>query len=661
MLYYAIVFLPLIGFLIAGLFGNKIGAKASEYITSGLMVIVAILSWIVFFKIPLGHDAETVRIPVLHWVTSGALTFDWALRVDTLTGVMLVVVNSVSALVHIYSIGYMHHDPHRPRFFAYLSLFTFAMLMLVTSDNLIQMFFGWEGVGLASYLLIGFWFKKPSANAAAMKAFVVNRVGDFGFLLGIFSVFALFQSVDYNTIFAAAANALPGGDANQVVLDFLGYQLDRQGAITIACLLLFMGAMGKSAQFLLHTWLPDAMEGPTPVSALIHAATMVTAGVFMVARMSPIFELSQTALLVVTIIGATTAFFAATVALVQNDIKRVIAYSTCSQLGYMFAALGVGAYGAAVFHLFTHAFFKALLFLCAGSVIHAVSDEQDMRRMGGLRKLIPVTYWMMIIGTVAITGLGIPGTVIGTAGFFSKDAIIEAVFASHNLASGYASTLLIVAALFTSFYSWRLIFMTFFGKPRASAEVMHHVHESPPVMLVPLLILGLGAILAGVLFKELFFGHEYVEFWKGSLFTSTANQLLEEHHHVPLWVKLSPFVAMVIGFIVAWIFYIRAPEMPKALAARHRGLYQFLLNKWYFDELYDFLFVRPARWLGRLFWKGGDGWLIDGFGPNGVSARVLDVTNRVVKMQSGYLYHYAFAMLIGVAALVTWMMLGSSF
>ncbi|ENS82160.1 NADH-quinone oxidoreductase subunit L [Brucella melitensis] len=661
MLYYAIVFLPLIGFLVAGLFGNKIGAKASEYITSGLMVFVAILSWIVFFKIPLGHDAETVRIPVLHWVNSGALTFDWALRVDTLTGVMLVVVNSVSALVHIYSIGYMHHDPHRPRFFAYLSLFTFAMLMLVTSDNLIQMFFGWEGVGLASYLLIGFWFKKPSANAAAMKAFVVNRVGDFGFLLGIFSVFALFQSVDYNTIFAAAANALPGGDANQVVLDFLGYQLDRQGAITIACLLLFMGAMGKSAQFLLHTWLPDAMEGPTPVSALIHAATMVTAGVFMVARMSPIFELSQTALLVVTIIGATTAFFAATVALVQNDIKRVIAYSTCSQLGYMFAALGVGAYGAAVFHLFTHAFFKALLFLCAGSVIHAVSDEQDMRRMGGLRKLIPVTYWMMIIGTVAITGLGIPGTVIGTAGFFSKDAIIEAVFASHNLASGYASTLLIVAALFTSFYSWRLIFMTFFGKPRASAEVMHHVHESPPVMLVPLLILGIGAILAGVLFKELFFGHEYVEFWKGSLFTSTANQLLEEHHHVPLWGKLSPFVAMVIGFVVAWIFYIRAPEMPKALAARHRGLYQFLLNKWYFDELYDFLFVRPARWLGRLFWKGGDGWLIDGFGPNGVSARVLDVTNRVVKMQSGYLYHYAFAMLIGVAALVTWMMLGSSF
>ncbi len=660
MLYYAIVFLPLVGFLIAGLFGNQIGAKASEFVTSGLMLIVALLSWIVFFQIPLGHDAETVRIPVLHWVSSGALSFDWALRVDTLTGVMLVVVNSVSALVHVYSIGYMHHDPHRPRFFAYLSLFTFAMLMLVTSDNLVQMFFGWEGVGLASYLLIGFWFKKPSANAASMKAFVVNRVGDFGFLLGIFGLFALFQSVDYDTIFAAAANYLPG-DGDAVVLNFLGHDLHKETALTVICLLLFMGAMGKSAQFLLHTWLPDAMEGPTPVSALIHAATMVTAGVFMIARMSPVFELSHTALLVVTIIGATTAFFAATVALVQNDIKRVIAYSTCSQLGYMFASLGVGAYGAATFHLFTHAFFKALLFLCAGSVIHAVHDEQDMRRMGGLRKVIPTTYWMMIIGTVAITGLGIPGTIIGTAGFFSKDAIIESVFASHSAASGYAFTLLVVSALFTSFYSWRLIFLTFFGKPRASAEVMHHAHESPPVMLVPLFILAVGAILAGVVFKEFFFGHDYGEFWKGALFTAPSNEILEHHHHVPLWVKLSPFTAMVIGFIVAYIFYIRSPETPKALAARHQGLYQFLLNKWYFDELYDFLFVRPAKWLGRLFWKGGDGWLIDGFGPDGVSARVLDVTNRVVRMQSGYLYHYAFAMLIGVAALVTWMMLGSSF
>ncbi|ASV85566.1 MULTISPECIES: NADH-quinone oxidoreductase subunit L [Ochrobactrum] len=663
MLYNAIVFLPLIGFLVAGLFGNKIGAKASEYLTSGLMVIVAILSWVVFFQIPLGHDAETVRIPVLHWVTSGSLSFDWALRVDTLTGVMLVVINSVSALVHIYSIGYMHHDPHRPRFFAYLSLFTFAMLMLVTSDNLIQMFFGWEGVGLASYLLIGFWFQKPSANAAAMKAFVVNRVGDFGFLLGIFGLFALFQSVDYNTIFAAAANYLPAegaADTGAVVLNFLGYELHKETALTVVCLLLFMGAMGKSAQFLLHTWLPDAMEGPTPVSALIHAATMVTAGVFMVARLSPIFEHSHTALLIVTIIGATTAFFAATVALVQNDIKRVIAYSTCSQLGYMFAALGVGAYGAAVFHLFTHAFFKALLFLCAGSVIHAVSDEQDMRRMGGLRKLIPITYWMMMIGTVAITGLGVPGTIIGTAGFFSKDAIIESVFASHSLASGYAFTLLVIAAMFTSFYSWRLIFMTFYGKPRASAEVMHHVHESPPVMLVPLLLLAVGALFAGFVFKEYFFGHEYAEFWKGALYTAPGNEILDHYHHVPLWVKLSPFIAMVIGLVTAWVFYIRAPHIPKALAERHRGLYQFLLNKWYFDELYDRIFVRPARWLGRFFWKVGDGKIIDGYGPNGVAARVLDVTGRVVKMQSGYLYHYAFAMLIGVAALVTWMMLGSS-
>jgi NADH-quinone oxidoreductase subunit L len=663
MLYNAIVFLPLIGFLFAGLFGNKIGAKASEYLTSGLMVIVAILSWVVFFQIPLGHDAETVRIPVLHWVTSGSLSFDWALRVDTLTGVMLVVINSVSALVHIYSIGYMHHDPHRPRFFAYLSLFTFAMLMLVTSDNLIQMFFGWEGVGLASYLLIGFWFQKPSANAAAMKAFVVNRVGDFGFLLGIFGLFALFQSVDYNTIFAAAANYLPAegaADTGAVVLNFLGYELHKETALTVVCLLLFMGAMGKSAQFLLHTWLPDAMEGPTPVSALIHAATMVTAGVFMVARLSPIFEHSHTALLIVTIIGATTAFFAATVALVQNDIKRVIAYSTCSQLGYMFAALGVGAYGAAVFHLFTHAFFKALLFLCAGSVIHAVSDEQDMRRMGGLRKLIPITYWMMMIGTVAITGLGVPGTIIGTAGFFSKDAIIESVFASHSLASGYAFTLLVIAAMFTSFYSWRLIFMTFYGKPRASAEVMHHVHESPPVMLVPLLLLAVGALFAGFVFKEYFFGHEYAEFWKGALYTAPGNEILDHYHHVPLWVKLSPFIAMVIGLVTAWVFYIRAPHIPKALAERHRGLYQFLLNKWYFDELYDRIFVRPARWLGRFFWKVGDGKIIDGYGPNGVAARVLDVTGRVVKMQSGYLYHYAFAMLIGVAALVTWMMLGSS-
>ncbi|MER9326307.1 NADH-quinone oxidoreductase subunit L [Mesorhizobium sp. M0488] len=657
-MYQAIVFLPLLGFLIVGLFGTSLGAKASEYITSGFLVIAAVLSWIAFFTVGFGHG-EVFTVPVLRWIESGGLEASWALRIDTLTVVMLVVVNTVSALVHIYSIGYMHHDPNRPRFFAYLSLFTFAMLMLVTADNLVQMFFGWEGVGLASYLLIGFWYKKPSANAAAIKAFVVNRVGDFGFALGIFGVFVLFGSVNLGTIFANAATFIPAEGAPQgaTVLTFLGYALDKQAAMTVVCLLLFMGAMGKSAQVPLHTWLPDAMEGPTPVSALIHAATMVTAGVFMLARLSPLFELSHSALTVVTFIGAFTAFFAATVGLVQNDIKRVIAYSTCSQLGYMFVALGVGAYGAAIFHLFTHAFFKALLFLGSGSVIHAVSDEQDMRRMGGLRRLIPTTYWMMVIGTLALTGVGIPVTVIGTAGFFSKDAIIESAFASHNSVAALAFVLLVVAACFTSFYSWRLIFMTFHGQPRASHEVMHHVHESPPVMLVPLFILAAGALFAGIIFHGAFIGEGYAEFWKASLFTLPDNHILHEIHELPLWVELAPFVAMLIGFAIAWQFYIRAPEMPKNLAAQHRGLYAFLLNKWYFDELYDFLFVRPAKRLGHFLWKTGDGTVIDGLGPDGISARVVDVTNRVVKLQTGYLYHYAFAMLIGVAAFVTWMML----
>lgn len=657
-MYQAIVFLPLLGFLIVGLFGTSLGAKASEYITSGFLVISAVLSWVAFFAVGFG-EGEVFTVPVLRWIQSGGLEAAWALRIDTLTVVMLVVVNTVSALVHIYSIGYMHHDPNRPRFFAYLSLFTFAMLMLVTADNLVQMFFGWEGVGLASYLLIGFWYKKPSANAAAIKAFVVNRVGDFGFALGIFGVFVLFGSVNLGTIFANAATFIPaeGAPDGAAVLTFLGYALDKQAAMTVVCLLLFMGAMGKSAQVPLHTWLPDAMEGPTPVSALIHAATMVTAGVFMLARLSPLFELSHSALIVVTFIGAFTAFFAATVGLVQNDIKRVIAYSTCSQLGYMFVALGVGAYGAAIFHLFTHAFFKALLFLGSGSVIHAVSDEQDMRRMGSLRTLIPKTYWMMVIGTLALTGVGIPVTVIGTAGFFSKDAIIESAFAAHNPVAGLAFVLLVVAACFTSFYSWRLIFMTFHGQPRASHEVMHHVHESPPVMLVPLYILAAGALFAGVIFHGAFIGEGYAEFWKASLFTLPENHILHDMHDVPLWVKLAPFVAMLIGFAIAWQFYIRAPEMPKNLAAQHRGLYAFLLNKWYFDELYDLLFVRPAKRLGHFLWKTGDGTVIDGLGPDGVSARVVDVTNRVVKLQTGYLYHYAFAMLIGVAALVTWMML----
>lgn len=659
-MYQTIVLLPLAGFLIAGLFGNAIGAKASEYTTSAFLVAAAVLSWIAFISFGFG-ESETLRITLFQWMQSGGLDVSWSLRIDRLTLVMLVVVNTVSSLVHIYSIGYMHHDPHRPRFFAYLSLFTFAMLMLVTSNNLVQMFFGWEGVGLASYLLIGFWYKKPSANAAAMKAFIVNRVGDFGFILGIFGVFVLFGSVNFDTIFAGAADLAGqmGGEgaeaatgAGAPVLNFAGYALPMAGALTAVCLLLFLGAMGKSAQLGLHTWLPDAMEGPTPVSALIHAATMVTAGVFMLARMSPIFELSHTALTVVTFVGATTALFAATVGLVQNDIKRVIAYSTCSQLGYMFVALGVGAYGVAIFHLFTHAFFKALLFLGAGSVIHSVSDEQDMRRMGGLRKHIPVTYWTMVIGTLALTGFPF------TAGYFSKDAVIEAAFVGHNSFAMYGWGLTVISALLTSFYSWRLIFLTFHGKPRASADVMHHVHESPMVMLVPLLILSVGALFAGIVFEGFFVGHEYAEFWGASLFTGPDNHVLHDLHEVAFGIAIIPTVMMALGFAIAWAFYIRNPSLPGQVAARHRGLYQFFLNKWYFDELYDFLFVRPAKAIGTFLWKTGDGRVIDGLGPDGISARVVDVTNRVVRLQTGYLYHYAFAMLIGVAALVTWMMLG---
>ncbi|MDJ0929698.1 NADH-quinone oxidoreductase subunit L [Breoghania sp.] len=649
-MYMAIVLLPILGFLVAGIFGRVIGAKASEYITSGLLIIAAILSWVAFITVGLG-DGETQIVPVASWIVSGALDVQWAIRVDTLTVVMLVVVNTISALVHVYSIGYMHHCPNKSRFFAYLSFFTFTMLTLVTADNLVQMFFGWEGVGLASYLLIGFWYQRPSANAAAIKAFVVNRVGDFGFALGIFGVYYLFDSVNFGTIFANAQGFVEGGaESGEAVLTFLGHPYDASSAMTVVCLLLFMGAMGKSAQFLLHTWLPDAMEGPTPVSALIHAATMVTAGVFMVARLSPLFELSHTALTVVTLIGATTAFFAATIGLVQTDIKRVIAYSTCSQLGYMFVALGVGAYGVGVFHLFTHAFFKALLFLGAGSVIHAVSDEQDMRKMGGLRKHIPVTYRMMIVGTLALTGFPL------TAGYFSKDAIIEAAFVGENPFAQYAFWMTVIAALLTSFYSWRLIFLTFHGKPRASVDVMKHIHESPPVMTVPLMVLALGALAAGLVFSGSFVGHGYGGSWKIALFVSSENHVLEEMHHVLAWVKWSPFVMMTIGLVVAWYFYIKVPDAPKRLAARHEGLYKFLLNKWYFDELYDFLFVRPTMKLGRLLWKRGDGTIIDGFGPDGVSTLVQDVTARVVRLQTGYIYHYAFAMLIGVALLVTWSM-----
>lgn len=620
------------------------GSRAAENITSALLVVSAVLSWVSLFQVALG-DGEAFTVPVLTFIHSGALAADWALRIDALTAVMLVVVNTVSALVHIYSIGYMAHDPHKPRFFAYLSFFTFAMLMLVTADNLLQMFFGWEGVGLASYLLIGFWYHRPSANAAAIKAFVVNRVGDFGFALGIFGVFYLFDTIDLGTIFANAEAVAANKD---VVLTIFGQSLDGQGAITAICLLLFMGAMGKSAQVPLHTWLPDAMEGPTPVSALIHAATMVTAGVFMVARLSPIFELSETALSVVVLVGAVTAFFAATVGLVQNDIKRVVAYSTCSQLGYMFVALGVGAYSVAIFHLFTHAFFKALLFLGSGSVIHAVSDEQDMRKMGGLRTLIPVTYAMMLVGTLSLTGFPL------TAGYFSKDAIIEAAHAGEANVAFFAFLLLVVAAAFTSFYSWRLMFLTFHGQPRAPSEVMDHAHESPQVMLVPLYILAAGALFAGLIFAAPFIGAGVEAFWKHSLVLD--EHLLEEMHHTPLWIAALPTIAMALGFLVAFRFYIQQPEAPARLAEEHRVLYRFLLNKWYFDEIYDALLVRPTMRLGRFLWKKGDGWLIDGFGPDGVSARVIDVTRNVVRLQTGYLYHYAFVMLLGIAVLVTWMM-----
>ncbi|MBF9232514.1 NADH-quinone oxidoreductase subunit L [Microvirga alba] len=668
-MYHAIVFLPLVGFLIAGLFGRVIGSRPSELITTALLLVAAALSWVAFIQVGFGSGAT--RIQVAQWMSVGDLNVDWAFKIDTLTAMMLVVVNTVSALVHVYSIGYMHEDPHRSRFFAYLSLFTFAMLMLVTADNLVQMFFGWEGVGLASYLLIGFWYQKESANAAAMKAFIVNRVGDFGFLLGIFTLFVLFNGVTFDQIFPRAA------EFQNAHFHFLGIEWH---ALTIACLLLFMGAMGKSAQFLLHTWLPDAMEGPTPVSALIHAATMVTAGVFMVARLSPVFEYAPAALTVVTIIGGITAFFAATVGLVQNDIKRVIAYSTCSQLGYMFVALGVGAYSAGVFHLFTHAFFKALLFLGAGSVIHAMHHEQDMRNMGALRKYIPFTTAMMAIGTLALTGFPF------TAGYYSKDAIIEAAFAARTSAGNFAFLATVIAAFMTSFYSWRLFFMTFEGSARWENHAAGHVegshegaehdesghdvshaahddhghghgelkpHESPLVMLIPLLVLAIGAVIAGFVFQSAFIGHGYDHFWKGALFTGPENKILEEMHHLPGWVPLLPTIMMILGFLLAVYMYIVDAKKPAQLAADHPILYRFLLNKWYFDELYDAIFVRPTLWLGRLLWRGGDQRIIDGLGPDGISARVLDVTRGVMRVQTGYLYHYAFAMLIGVAALVT--------
>ncbi|WP_108659702.1 NADH-quinone oxidoreductase subunit L [Acuticoccus kandeliae] len=631
-----IVFLPLFGFLFAFLFGRQVGALAAQVVTTGLLFVCAVLSWIVFFNWGF-HGAPTERILIAQWIVSGDLEIAWRLRVDTLTAVMLIVVNTVSALVHLYSFGYMSHDPAKAKFFSYLSLFTFAMLMLVTSDNLVQMFFGWEGVGLASYLLIGFWSDRPSANAAAIKAFVVNRVGDFGFLLGIFTLFAMTGVVQLDAVFASA----PALSTH--TFTFLGFEVP---AIELICLLLFIGAMGKSAQIFLHTWLPDAMEGPTPVSALIHAATMVTAGVFMVARMSPVFEFAPSALAFVTFIGATTAMFAATIGCAQNDIKRVIAYSTCSQLGYMFAALGVGAFGIAIFHLFTHAFFKALLFLSAGSVIHAMHDEQDMRRMGGLWKKIPYTYIGMMAGTLALTGFPL------TAGYFSKDAIIEATFVGENPFAIYAFIMTVGAALLTSFYSWRLVFMTFHGTTRAPADTFKHAHESPWTMLVPLGVLTLGALAAGYVFATVFLSEPTGDFWNGAIFASAANHVLHAMHEVPTWVILSPAIAMVIGFCIAVLTYILVPTLPKRFIEAFPRVHQFFLNKWYFDELYDYIFVRPARWLGRMFWRG-DGRVIDGVGPDGIAARVKDLSVIAHRFQSGYLYHYAFVMLTGIAVFVT--------
>ncbi|MEQ6248337.1 NADH-quinone oxidoreductase subunit L [Sulfitobacter sp. HNIBRBA3233] len=694
-----LLFAPLIGALICGFSWKIIGETAACWIATGLLFLSALLSWIIF----LTFDGTTETIQILRFIESGSLSTDWAIRLDRLTAIMLIVITTVSSLVHLYSFGYMAHDDHfaegvsyKPRFFAYLSFFTFAMLMLVTSDNLVQMFFGWEGVGVASYLLIGFYYKKPSANAAAIKAFVVNRVGDFGFALGIFGLFLLTDSINFSDIFAAAP------ELAETSIRFLWTDWN---AANLIAFLLFIGAMGKSAQLFLHTWLPDAMEGPTPVSALIHAATMVTAGVFLVCRMSPVMEFAPEAMMFVTVLGATTAFVAATIGLVQTDIKRVIAYSTMSQLGYMFVAAGVGMYSAAMFHLFTHAFFKAMLFLGAGSVIHAMHHEQDMMNYGGLRKKIPYTFWAMMIGTLAITGVGIPVWIItlgeipiGFAGFQSKDAIVESAFAAGSM---YGFWMLVIAALFTSFYSWRLMFLTFYGTPRGNKHTHEHAHESPMVMLLPLGVLALGAALAGMVWYSSFFGHvdQVAKFYgvpyaeeghegaekvegaeeakeggegeyssehhymfagepgEGALYIAPDNTLLDDAHKVPYWVKTSPFIAMLIGFATAWLFYIKNPSLPGRLADTQRPLYLFLKNKWYFDEAYDFIFVGPAKAIGRFLWKRGDGSVIDG-GLNGLALGIVPFFTRLAgRAQSGYIFTYAFAMVIGIAVLVTWMTL----
>ena len=636
-MYHAIVFLPFLGALLAGYFSlsQKHSAAAASAITG--VVVSLLLSIYAFVDVAMGGNSQTIDIA--RWIVSGDFSASWALRFDTLTAVMLIVVTGVSSCVHIYSVGYMHHDPARGRFMAYLSLFTFAMLMLVTADNLVQLFFGWEGVGVASYLLIGFWYHKESAHTAAMKAFVVNRVGDFGFALGILAVFALFGTVQFDEIFARAP------EIAKMDVVFLGFSMP---ALELASILLFIGAMGKSAQLGLHTWLPDAMEGPTPVSALIHAATMVTAGVFMVCRLSPVIEYAPLALDIITVVGALTAIFAATVGMTQFDIKRVIAYSTCSQLGYMFFAAGVSAYPAAMFHLTTHAFFKALLFLGAGSVIHALSDEQDLRKMGGIWRQVPVTYAMMWIGSLALAGFPF------FAGFYSKDMILEAAFAAHTGVGQLAFWLGCLAALLTAFYSWRLLIMAFHGTPRASAEVMSHVHESPNVMLLPLVPLALGAIFAGFLGYEMFVGHDWQQFWGDSIFILPTHQAMEHAHHVPTWVKLLPIFLAASGVGLAYLAYSIMPSIPAKVSGMFSPVHKFFFNKWYFDELYDAIFVKPSVKLGALLWQRGDKDTIDGFGPDGITAAVLRISQTASRLQSGYVYHYAFAMMIGIVVLLSW-------
>ena len=632
-----LLFLPLLSFIISGFFGKYLGDRISEIITSLFVSISAVLALIVFYYvITQGYENNIV---IASWFHSGSLNVNWSVKVDALSAVMLVVVTLISSLVHIYSIGYMSRDPHKTRFMAYLSLFTFAMLTLVTSDNFLQLFFGWEGVGLCSYFLIGFWYKKDSANAAAIKAFIVNRVGDFGFALGIFLIFYLFGTVNYNEVF----QQIPQNLNNE--LTFLGLHIN---SIDLICMLLFIGAMGKSAQIFLHTWLPDAMEGPTPVSALIHAATMVTAGVFLVVRCSPIFEYSQLTLNIITVVGMSTAFFAATVALVQNDIKKIIAYSTCSQLGYMFFAAGVGAYNVAMFHLFIHAFFKALLFLGSGSVIHSFKDEQNINQMGGIWKKLPYTWVLMIIGTLALTGFPF------LSGFYSKEAIIEYAYLRGNTVGYYAVIVGIFTALLTSIYSWRLIFKTFHGTYNNEKLKINTMHESPFVMLIPLIILAIGSLFAGYFFKELFIGHSSSNyFWTDSIKFLLPLSL----DHPPLWIIYITPVIVILSIPFSYYLFVKNKNITNWLANENQPLYNFLLNKWYFDELYDFLFVKPFKKIGIFFWKNVDIKIIDKFGPDGISNLIKFFSNKAVKFQSGYIYQYAFIMLLGFSALLTYLII----